>query len=147
MCRAFRPARSTISGRFELPTDPQSQTRVSNPGPQTNSCVSSKSRGLLAIQPIPPGAPAGDLRGLVMHCPARLSGSCNGRPANLLKLQSFTYAGRLGRVRGWSLPSRAGVLWDSPCSALRNSTNSGRLPSRSHTLSAASISRDKSAAE
>ena len=32
---------------------------------------------------------AGDLRGSVLRCPARFSSACNGRPANLLKLQRF----------------------------------------------------------
>jgi hypothetical protein len=35
---------------------------------------------------------AGDLRGWVLHCPARSSRACNGRPANLLTLQGFIHA-------------------------------------------------------
>ena len=34
---------------------------------------------------------AGDLRGSVLHCCARLSRACNGRLANLLKLQGFLF--------------------------------------------------------
>lgn len=41
----------------------------------------------------------------------------------------------------------AGLLRDPPCSTFRNTTSSGRRPSRSHTRSAASINLDRAAAE
>jgi hypothetical protein len=57
---------------------------ASYPMPTRSAPRRCPSRGLVRSR-------AGDLRGSVLHCTARLSRACNGRPANVLKLQGFIH--------------------------------------------------------